>query len=97
MRCLISLVLGLLALEVALAQNLEEQVFNSGKPQFLTLLPGVAWRNTLTHTDTNAHLHTCAHASPTQTYAQKRFVFWAVGVGSDLGGRLLPGLKACLC
>lgn len=51
MRCLISLVLGLLALEVALAQNLEEQVFNSGKPQFLTLLPGVAWRTTLTHTD----------------------------------------------
>ncbi|XP_021033949.1 whey acidic protein isoform X2 [Mus caroli] len=29
MRCLISLVLGLLALEVALARNLEEQVFNS--------------------------------------------------------------------
>ncbi|XP_031196961.1 whey acidic protein-like [Mastomys coucha] len=29
MRCLISLILGLLALEVALARNLQEQVFNS--------------------------------------------------------------------
>lgn len=44
MRCLISLILGLLALEVALARNLQEQVLNSGRHQLLTLLQGVAWR-----------------------------------------------------
>nr|CAA25604.1 whey acidic protein [Mus musculus] len=39
MSCLISLVLGLLALEVALAQNLEEQVFNSVQSMFQKASP----------------------------------------------------------
>lgn len=43
MRCFISLALGLLALEVALAQNLREQVLDSGRPQLFTLLLEAVW------------------------------------------------------
>lgn len=43
MRCFISLALGLLALEVALAQNPREQVFESGRPQLFTLLLEAVW------------------------------------------------------
>lgn len=43
MRCFISLALGLLALEVALAQNPREQVLDSGRPQLFTLLLETVW------------------------------------------------------